>query len=71
VTLRPRSPLPLPLPLISSVPQVINPDATDKMTEAIRRFNAKVHADNRVDVCMLPTADGITVARKRAAAGKA
>lgn len=33
--------------------------------EAIRRFNARVQADGRVESVMLPVADGLTVARKR------
>ena len=45
--------------------EVINPDNTDNMTKAIRNLNAKVYADERVDVCMLPTADGISLCIKR------
>jgi len=48
-----------------SCSQVINPDATDKLTRSIRAINTKVYSDNRVDICMLPTADGITLAYKR------
>lgn len=45
--------------------RVVDADATDKNTEAIRRFNATVTADDRVDVVLLPIADGMTLARKR------
>jgi caffeoyl-CoA O-methyltransferase len=34
-------------------------------TDAIRQFNERVGSDDRVDVVMLPVADGITLARKR------
>ena len=45
--------------------QVVDPTARDADTEAIRAFNAKVHADRRVDMVLLPVADGMTIARKR------
>ena len=45
--------------------QVVDPTARDADTEAIRAFNAKVHADGRVDMVLLPVADGMTVIRKR------
>jgi len=41
------------------------PDADDELTEAIRAFNAHVHADERVDISLLPLGDGLTLARKR------
>lgn len=44
---------------------VVNPDATDDNTRAIRAFNDAVAADERVEVVMLPIADGLTLARKR------
>eukprot|EP01051_Picozoa_sp_SAG22_P017331 SAG22_NODE_2646_length_2339_cov_6.228571_4_plen_56_part_00 len=34
-------------------------------TKAVRRLNEQVFADERVDCCMLPTADGITIVCKR------
>jgi predicted O-methyltransferase YrrM len=34
-------------------------------TEAIRALNAKIHADERVTMAMLPIGDGLTLARKR------
>lgn len=44
---------------------VVNADATDDNTRAIRAFNDRIAADMRVDVVMLPIADGLTLARKR------
>jgi caffeoyl-CoA O-methyltransferase len=42
-----------------------DPAVTDESTTAIRALNAKVFADDRVDLCFLPFADGMTVCRKR------
>ena len=39
--------------------------ADDDNTKAIKAFNDFVAADDRVDVVMLPLADGLTLARKR------
>ena len=44
---------------------VIDPKANDDNTQAIQAFNDFVAADDRVDVVMLPLADGLTLARKR------
>ena len=44
---------------------VANPDKQDAETVAIREFNAMVHKDERVDICMLPIGDGLTLIRKR------
>jgi caffeoyl-CoA O-methyltransferase len=44
---------------------VVDPAATDADTEAIRAFNDHVAGDDRVDVVMLPVADGLTLLRKR------
>jgi caffeoyl-CoA O-methyltransferase len=44
---------------------VVKPDADDENSVAIRAFNDRVAADDRVDVVMLPIADGLTLARKR------
>ena len=44
---------------------VVNPEADDDDTRAIRAFNAKVAADQRVDRVMLAISDGLTVVRKR------
>ncbi len=44
---------------------VADPGKKDEDTEAIRRINKKVHADERVDVSLVPIGDGLTLARKR------
>ncbi|TMA34697.1 MAG: SAM-dependent methyltransferase [Deltaproteobacteria bacterium] len=44
---------------------VVNPDANDANTAAIRRFNDHVAADRRVESVMLPISDGLTFARKK------
>ncbi|MFC4535658.1 O-methyltransferase [Sphaerisporangium dianthi] len=46
--------------------RVIDPDAQDPDTVAVRELNAFLHGDDRVDLSMLSMADGITLARKRA-----
>ena len=44
---------------------VADPSVDDANTEAIRRFNDLVAADDRVDCVMLPISDGLTILRKR------
>ncbi len=44
---------------------VADPRKRDTDTQAIRAFNEHVHADRRVDFCLVPIADGVTLARKR------
>jgi caffeoyl-CoA O-methyltransferase len=44
---------------------VIDADQVDADTEAIRSFNVALAADSRLDVVLVPVADGLTVARKR------
>ena len=39
--------------------------ARDPDTAALRRLNAKLHGDERVDLAMVPIGDGLTLARKR------
>jgi len=39
--------------------------AKDVDTAALQALNAKIHADARVDMAMLPIGDGVTLARKR------
>lgn len=46
---------------------VADPEDTSKATEAIRRVAATLHGDQRVDVSLVPIADGLFIARKRAA----
>jgi caffeoyl-CoA O-methyltransferase len=45
--------------------RVINPEVTDEGTNAIRALNDDIAADDRVDIAMLPLADGVTLARVR------
>jgi caffeoyl-CoA O-methyltransferase len=44
---------------------VVNAEATDANTLAIRAFNDQVAADPRVDCVMLAISDGLTILRKR------
>ncbi len=43
---------------------VANPQKSDADTNAIRALNAKIKADPRVEICMVPICDGLTMARK-------
>ena len=45
--------------------RVVDPEVSDADTVAIRHFNETVHADQRVDMSLLPIGDGLTLARKR------
>src|SRR3954447_3056975 len=45
--------------------RVVQADADDENTIAIRAFNDRVANDERVDAVMLPIADGLTLCRKR------
>jgi predicted O-methyltransferase YrrM len=44
---------------------VIDPADQSEDTRALRAFNAKLHDDARIDLCLLPIGDGVTLARKR------
>lgn len=44
--------------------RVADPGARDEATAAIRAFNTQVAADTRVEIAILPIADGLTLARK-------
>jgi predicted O-methyltransferase YrrM len=44
---------------------VARPEKTDADTVALRALNVKIRADRRIDLCMLPLGDGLTMARKR------
>jgi O-methyltransferase len=43
---------------------VADPSKTSESTEAIRAINYKVAHDPRIDLCMVPIGDGLTMARK-------
>jgi len=45
--------------------RVADPEVTDDDTNAIRALNDAIAADERVDVSMIPLADGLTLARVR------
>lgn len=45
--------------------RVTEPAPDDESVQAIRRLNDKLHDDDRVDLTMLPVADGLTLAMKR------
>ncbi len=45
--------------------RVIDPEVTDEDTQAIRDLNADLATDERVDIAMLPIADGLTLLRVR------
>ena len=40
-------------------------DLTSHYTRTVRALNEKLHADTRVDISLVPIADGLTLARKR------
>jgi caffeoyl-CoA O-methyltransferase len=44
---------------------VVDRQAVDENTVAIRAFNDKVSSDPRVESVILPLSDGLTLARKR------
>lgn len=44
---------------------VADPAEDSESTEAVRRFNRHVHADERVDISLVPIGDGVTLLRRR------
>jgi predicted O-methyltransferase YrrM len=44
---------------------VADPSIKDEDTSALRALNAKIMADSRVDLVMVPICDGVTMALKR------
>jgi len=44
---------------------VIDPDDTTDDTVALRALNEALHADERIDLAMVPIGDGLTLCRKR------
>ena len=45
--------------------EVINSDTDDESTRALQALNLKLSADERITLCLLPVADGVTLARRR------
>ena len=45
--------------------RVAEPSSTDSRTERMRIFNRKLHGDERIELSMIPIADGLTLALKR------
>jgi predicted O-methyltransferase YrrM len=43
---------------------VADPAKQDADTTSIRALNAKILADDRVEICLVPICDGLTMARK-------
>jgi predicted O-methyltransferase YrrM len=44
---------------------VFDADRNDANTEGVRRFNRFIECDPRLEACMLPIADGVTLVRRR------
>ena len=45
--------------------EVLDPSIKEAGTVAVRKLNKRIMKDERVQTCMLPIADGITLAIKR------
>lgn len=45
--------------------KVAEKEVLDEQTVAIRQVNDHLHHDDRIDLCMIPTGDGLTLALKR------
>lgn len=45
--------------------KVLNKDADDEDTRALQALNVKLADDERITLCLLPVADGVTLARRR------
>ena len=45
--------------------EVLNQDTDDESTRAIRALNTKLAGDDRITLCLVPVADGVTLARRR------
>ena len=45
--------------------EVLDADSDDADTRALRALNLKLSTDERISLCLLPVADGVTLARKR------
>lgn len=45
--------------------EVLDQDSKDEDTVALRALNTKLAGDERITLCLLPVADGVTLARRR------
>jgi predicted O-methyltransferase YrrM len=45
--------------------EVLDVDSDDEDTRALQALNQKLASDERISLCMLPIADGVTLARRR------
>jgi len=45
--------------------EVLDDESDDEDTQALRVLNAKLADDERITLCLLPVADGVTLARRR------
>lgn len=45
--------------------EVLDEDTEDEDTRAIQELNTKLAGDERITLCLLPVADGVTLARRR------
>lgn len=45
--------------------EVLDEDPEDEDTRALQSFNTKLAGDERISLCLLPVADGVTLARPR------
>jgi caffeoyl-CoA O-methyltransferase len=45
--------------------RIVDEDPEDDSTRALQALNRKIAADERVSLCLLPVADGVTLARRR------
>ena len=45
--------------------RVLDRDAQDEDTRALQALNTKLAGDDRITLCLLPVADGVTLARRR------
>jgi caffeoyl-CoA O-methyltransferase len=45
--------------------RVLDQDADDEDTRALQALNRKLAGDDRISLCLLPVADGVTLARRR------
>src|SRR3954452_20025339 len=45
--------------------RVLDQDAEDQDTRALQALNRKLSGDDRISLCLLPMADGVTLARRR------